>query len=118
MVCGADQPRRVRLCHRLKCRKHHRTLFVAAIFDGEAVGITGETREWKNRHFFPVCGSSVFGLWEEEVDLHLGALDEIDQFMRPTSCGRCGGRGGCRCLGCWDLWGSGGSVILLGVLAT
>ncbi len=26
----------------------------------------------------------MFGLWDEEVDLHLGALDEINQF-RPSS---------------------------------
>lgn len=89
-LCGAvrlvarGEPKRVGLCHCLDCRKHSGTLFfAAAVFDRAAVRFTGETRDRKNRHFCPTCGSSVFGLWDEEVDLHLGALDEIDQF-RPT----------------------------------
>lgn len=101
-LCGAvrvvarGEPRRVGLCHCLDCRKHSGTLFfAAAIFDREAVTVTGETREYRHRvssadapqassarHFCPTC-SSVFGLWDEEVDLHLGALDAIDQF-RPN----------------------------------
>jgi hypothetical protein len=89
-LCGAvrvvarGEPNRVGLCHCLDCRKHSGTLFfAAAIFAEEAVTISGETREYRNRHFCPTCGSSVFGLWNGEVDLHLGALDAPDQFM-PT----------------------------------
>ncbi|MCW3796279.1 GFA family protein [Sphingomonas sp. BN140010] len=89
-LCGAvrvvarGEPARVGLCHCLDCRKHSGTLFfAAAIFPAEAVTITGETREYKNRHFCPTCGSSVYGLWRDEVDLHLGALDAPDQFT-PT----------------------------------
>lgn len=89
-LCGAvrfvavGEPERVGLCHCLDCRKHSGTLFfAAAIFRQAAVTVTGETRAYKSRHFCPTCGSSVFGLWRGEVDLHLGALDEIDQF-RPT----------------------------------
>ena len=78
------EPKRVGLCHCLDCRKHSGSLFfAAAIFPEETVSVSGETRAYKNRHFCPTCGSSVFGLCDEEVDLHLGALDEIDQF-RPT----------------------------------
>ena len=89
-LCGAvrvvarGEPKRVGLCHCLDCRKHGGSLFfAAAIFDRDAVTVSGETKAWKNRHFCPTCGSSVFGLWDGEMDLHLGALDEIDQF-RPT----------------------------------
>jgi hypothetical protein len=83
-VVARGEPRRVGLCHCLDCRKHHGALFfAAAIFAAEAVRVTGETREYKNRHFCPVCGSSVYALWREEVDLHLGTLDEPDQF-RPS----------------------------------
>jgi hypothetical protein len=89
-LCGAVRvvargvPSRVGLCHCLDCRKHSGSLFfAAAIFPKDAVTISGETRAFRNRHFCPICGSSVFGLWGEEVDLHLGALDAIDQF-RPT----------------------------------
>jgi hypothetical protein len=89
-LCGAvrvvarGEPNRVGLCHCLDCRKHSGTLFfAAAIFSAEAVTISGETRAYRNRHFCPTCGSSVFGLWNGEVDLHLGALDAPDQF-KPT----------------------------------
>jgi len=89
-LCGAvrvvarGEPKRVGLCHCLDCRKHSGTLFfAAAIFDEATVTISGETRAYRNRHFCPTCGSSVFGLWDGEVDLHLGALDAPDQF-KPT----------------------------------
>jgi len=102
-LCGAvrvvarGEPERVGLCHCLDCRKHSGTLFfAAAIFPEEAVSVSGETRAYRNRvsspdaprasgerHFCPTCGSSVFGLWDGEVDLHLGALDAPDQFT-PT----------------------------------
>jgi len=78
------EPTRVGLCHSLDCRKHSGTpFFAAAIFPAEAVTITGERRDYKNRHFCPTCGSSVFGRSRDEVDLHLGALDPPDQFT-PT----------------------------------
>jgi len=67
-LCGAvrfvatGEPTRVGLCHCLDCRNHSGTpFFAAAIFPAEAVTITGETREYRNRHFCPTCGSSVFG---------------------------------------------------------
>ncbi|WP_114227712.1 MULTISPECIES: GFA family protein [Sphingomonas] len=89
-LCGAvrvearGEPTRVGLCHCLDCRKHSGTLFfAAAIFPEEKVTVTGDTSEYNHRHFCPTCGSSVFGRWGEEIDLHLGALDEIDQF-KPT----------------------------------
>ncbi|URD60438.1 GFA family protein [Sphingomonas sp. KRR8] len=89
-LCGAvrvvarGEPTRVGLCHCLDCRKHGGSLFfAAAIFPEEAVTVTGETREYKRRYFCPTCGSSVFGRWGEEIDLHLGALDAPDQFT-PT----------------------------------
>ena len=89
-LCGAvrvvavGEPTRVGLCHCLDCRKHGGSLFFAgAIFPDAAVRVSGETRVYGNRHFCPTCGSSVFGRWDDEVDLHLGALDAADQF-RPT----------------------------------
>ncbi|RST29991.1 GFA family protein [Sphingomonas ginkgonis] len=102
-LCGAvrvearGEPKRVGLCHCLDCRKHHGALFfAAAIFAAEAVSVSGETRAWSKpaadpeaphasgaRHFCPTCGSSLFGRWGEEVDLHLGTLDAPDQF-RPS----------------------------------
>lgn len=89
-LCGAVRiavtgaPNRVALCHCLDCRKHHGALFyAAAIFPAEAVTISGDTGWYRNRHFCPRCGSSVFARFEDEVEVHLGALDAPDCFM-PT----------------------------------
>jgi hypothetical protein len=89
-LCGAVRltatgaPDRVGLCHCLDCRKHGGSLFyAAAIFPAAAVRIAGETRDYRGRHFCPQCGSSVFGRSGDEVEVHLGALDEPDRF-RPT----------------------------------
>ena len=89
-LCGAvrvvatGRPLRVGLCHCLDCRKHHGALFHAsAIFRQEAVVLSGETRDYAGRHFCPRCGSSVFGRSGDEVEVNLGALDEVDQ-LRPT----------------------------------
>lgn len=102
-LCGAvrvvavGEPTRVGLCHCLDCRKHSGSLFfAAAIFPERAVRVSGETKAYRHRgsspdaplasgerYFCPTCGSSVFGRWGGEVDLHLGALDAPDQFT-PT----------------------------------
>ena len=87
-LCGAVRieavgaPYRVGLCHCLDCRKHHGALFfAAAIFPADAVTVTGETRDYQGRHFCPVCGSSVFAGYGDEIEVHLGALDAPDQFV-------------------------------------
>ena len=89
-LCGdvrfvaTGRPYRVGLCHCLDCRKHHGALFHAsAIFPAEAVTVHGETRDFAGRHFCPRCGSSVFARTGGEVEVSVGALDEIDRF-RPT----------------------------------
>ncbi|NYT39757.1 GFA family protein [Sphingomonas sp. R-74633] len=87
-LCGAvrieaaGEPYRVGLCHCLDCRKHHGALFyAAAIFPEDAVTITGETRDYKGRCFCPVCGSSVFARYGDEIEVTLGSLDTPDQFV-------------------------------------
>lgn len=75
------EPYRVGLCHCMDCRKHHGALFHAsAIFPAEAVTVTGETRDFRGRHFCADCGSSVFGRSGDEVEVNLGAFDQSDQF--------------------------------------
>lgn len=92
-LCGAvriaarGRPDRVGICHCLDCRKHHGALFyAAAMFPAEAVTVTGETRDWKGRHFCPRCGSSVFARSDGDVELHLGALDAPNQFAPDHEC--------------------------------
>ena len=89
-LCGAvrlaivGEPYRVGICHCLDCRKHHGAPFLAtAIFPEDAVEITGKTAHFHNRHFCPTCGSSVFSQTGDEVEVHLGALDEPSRFT-PT----------------------------------
>lgn len=89
-LCGAVRfeaagaPFRVGICHCLDCRKHHGALFHAsAIFPQDAVSVSGDTHEYQGRNFCPRCGSSVFGRSADEIEIALGALDEIDRFV-PT----------------------------------
>ncbi len=83
-VIANGAPYRVGVCHCLDCRKHHGALFHAsAIYPQNAVVISGDTREWAGRHFCVRCGSSVFARSGDEVEVSLGAFDEIDQFQ-PT----------------------------------
>ena len=83
-LVATGRPYRVGICHCLDCRKHHGALFyAAAIFPREAVAIEGEVRDYEGRHFCPRCGSSVFARSGDEVEVHLGSLDEPDRFV-PT----------------------------------
>ena len=89
-LCGnvrfvvTGEPYRVGLCHCMDCRKHHGALFHAsAIFHRDAVTVTGEVASYEGRSFCPRCGSSVFSSSDDEVEVHLGALDDPDRF-KPT----------------------------------
>jgi hypothetical protein len=77
-------PYRVGVCHCLDCRKHHGALFHAsAIFPRDAVSVEGETRDYRGRHFCPRCGSSVFAITGDEIEVSLGSLDAPDR-LKPT----------------------------------
>lgn len=89
-LCGkvrfttSAQPNRVGLCHCLDCRKRHGALFyAAAIFARAAVTVTGATREYRGGHFCPDCGSPVFAICDDEIEVKLGCFDAPDQFV-PT----------------------------------
>lgn len=86
-IATSGRPSRVGLCHCLDCRKHSGALFYAeAIFPEEAVSVTGRTGEYAGRHFCPECGSSVFARSADDVEVHLGALDDIDQVAPTYEC--------------------------------
>lgn len=83
-VEATGNPYRVGLCHCLDCRKHHGAPFHAsAIYPETAVTVTGETHDFKGRHFCPRCGSSVFARSADEIEVSLGALDAPSRFA-PT----------------------------------
>ncbi|MGJ8527100.1 GFA family protein [Maritalea sp.] len=77
-------PFRVGICHCLDCRKHHGAVFYAsAVFPQNAVTITGKTKDYTGRVFCPQCGSSVIAKTDDEIEVHLGSLDEPNQ-LKPT----------------------------------
>jgi hypothetical protein len=89
-LCGgvrlqsSAEPYRVGICHCLDCRKHSGSLFSAfAIFPAETVTVRGEVAEYHGRFFCPKCGSPVFGRSDDEIEIHLGSLDEPSQ-LKPT----------------------------------
>jgi hypothetical protein len=83
-LVASGRPYRVGLCHCLDCRKHHGALFQAsAVFPAGAVAIEGETGDYAGRHFCRHCGSSVFAVTADEVEVHLGSLDRPDALV-PT----------------------------------
>jgi len=89
-LCGAvrfsaaGDPLRVGICHCLDCKKHHGSAFyAAAIFSKNTVQVVGSFAEYKGRCFCPKCGSSVFATTGDEIELHLGALDDPATFA-PT----------------------------------
>lgn len=89
-LCGAvrlaiaGQPFRVGICHCLDCRKHHGAVFqTAAIYPIDAVSIRGTTADYQGRHFCPTCGSSVFAITGDEIEVQLGCLDAPSQLV-PT----------------------------------
>lgn len=86
-IRGTGAPNRVGICHCLDCRKHHGAIFfAAAIFPLSAVTIDGETHSYEGRHFCPRCGSSVFARFDDEIEVHLGSLDEPDLFVPTYEC--------------------------------
>ncbi|MFL6732187.1 MAG: GFA family protein, partial [Sphingomicrobium sp.] len=83
-IVASGDPCRVGICHCLDCRKHHGALFfAAAVFPAEAVAIEGETRDYAGRFFCPRCGSSIFARSADEIEVHLGVLDDTHELV-PT----------------------------------
>lgn len=91
-ACGAVRfvtrgaPLRVGLCHCLTCRKAHASAFNPfVVFRREQVEVTGELRSWKSsagydRRFCPHCGSRLFGISGDEIELSLGSYDQPGLF--------------------------------------
>jgi hypothetical protein len=83
-VEAVGRPFRVGLCHCMDCRKHHGALFHAsAVFPESAVTVHGTTGAWQGRHFCPRCGSPVFSVSGDEINVNLGSLDSPD-VLTPT----------------------------------
>jgi hypothetical protein len=85
------EPVRVGLCHCQVCRKETGSLGnYFAVWRAGHVSVTGETRSWMlstdNRHFCPICGSSVFATVDgaNEFEVRVGAFDDAPTDLTPT----------------------------------
>ncbi|MGV0875563.1 GFA family protein [Martelella sp. FLE1502] len=83
-IAVSGEPYRVGVCHCLDCRKHHGAPFqAAAIFPETAVSIAGEASCFEDRYFCPTCGSPVYAVSGDEIEINLGTFDQPNRF-KPT----------------------------------
>lgn len=90
-LCGAvrftvrGRPLKVGLCHCADCRKETGSVFSAyADWPRAAFSHEGEVKTYAGRSFCPVCGSRLFHLSEEAVEVLIGALDEAPSPLKPV----------------------------------
>jgi len=84
-LCGAvridirAEPLRVGICHCLDCRKRQGAMFhTFAVYPLAAATVRGETRSYESRRFCPTCGSPLFDVFGDEIEVGIGALDLPD----------------------------------------
>ncbi|MFS2174756.1 GFA family protein [Rhizobium pisi] len=90
-LCGAvayeveGEPLRVGLCHCADCRKSSGSAFVFfAVWPRPALSHSGEIVSFAGRSFCPVCGSRLFWLRDDEVEIRLGSLDSPPTDLAPS----------------------------------
>ena len=90
-ACGAVRfelagpPLKVGLCHCTKCRKATGAPFLHyADWPLAAFRVNGRYATWKGRSFCPVCGTRLFQLGDDGVEVALGAVDEAPGDLAPS----------------------------------
>jgi hypothetical protein len=91
-VCGAvrytvrGEPFHVGRCHCSDCRKRSGSTYtIYGHWPLSAFESTGEYATYDHDSFCPHCGSRLFLLGEEEVELQLGSLDDAPFELRPQA---------------------------------
>ena len=80
----SGEPTRVGICHCTSCRHESGSVFTTfGIWPRSAFQSSGEVRTWEGRSFCPECGSRLFALGDEEVEIKLGTLDEAPTGLSP-----------------------------------
>jgi hypothetical protein len=65
------------VCHCTKCRKESGSMFTAyAKWPIRSFSLDGETRTYEGRSFCPTCGSRLFNLHADDVEIRIGSLDD------------------------------------------
>lgn len=90
-ACGAVRfelrgpPLKVGLCHCTKCRKATGApFFHYADWPRPAFTVTGSYATWNGRSFCPTCGTRLFHLDDDGVEVALGAVDEAPGDLPPS----------------------------------
>jgi hypothetical protein len=89
-LCGAvryevtGEPYVSGICHCTTCRKLTGSSFSAtANWRRDQVRMTGEVASYESRQFCLTCGSRLFWLWDEGVEVFLGTLDAAPYNIEP-----------------------------------
>lgn len=95
-LCGAvryevrGEPFKSGLCHCADCRKVTGTAFLAyADWRPEQFSHEGEVGTYHGRSFCPQCGSRVFSISDDQVEIYLGSLDDAPNGIAPQVEGWC-----------------------------
>ena len=56
---------------------------VFAVWPRAAFSFSGKTRIWEGRSFCPNCGSRLFSIGDDEVEIKIGTLDEAPTGLTP-----------------------------------
>ena len=54
-----------------------------AVWPRAAFSSSGETRIWEGRSFCPNCGSRLFSIGDDEVEIKIGTLDDAPTGLTP-----------------------------------
>ena len=91
-VCGAvrytvrGEPFQVGRCHCADCRKRSGSTYtIYGHWPREAFEVTGECATYDEDSFCPRCGSRLFRLGDEAVEIQLGSLDDAPFELRPEA---------------------------------
>ena len=91
-LCGAirysvrGEPFHVGRCHCADCRKESGSAFtVYAQSPAEPFELEGEAPTYYGRSFCPTCGSRLFCLQEDAVEIRAGSLDEAPFGLCPQA---------------------------------
>jgi hypothetical protein len=80
-----DAPKRVGICHCTDCRKETGSSFMAfGIWPRVAFEASNELKYFQGRGFCEKCGSRMFALDDEDVEIRLGSLDMAPTDIEPT----------------------------------